>query len=467
MQPQSTRPLTLSLRLQGKLGWIITAIICVIPVIAWFMLNPPAEAMNNPYRILGSIGKITGLVGLVLYSLNLVYATRLRFLEKWFGGLNRVYIAHHLVGGLALIALAQHPVLLALEKTRSSMRSAALLLLPDGLGPVSALFDSSSPLHTSVLYEWAILFGSIAFFGMVVLLIITFFAKIPYKLWLLTHKFLGLFFFIGGLHVFFIESDTSEGFLRLYVLTIVLIGLLAFTYKTLLGSILIRKYQYKVDSVSLEGDVISLEMSPIQAPMSYKPGQFIFIQLPGALAQGINNEWHPFSIASAPTGGTIGIKVKALGDYSKSLLNALPGMTVTVEGAYGRFTYTNFKNTDQIWIAGGIGITPFLSMAQSLHLAQNYKVDLYYSVKSESELIGIQKLTELVNMPNATLRVIPYDTSKYGFLTPEAITRISGNLVAKEFFICGPPAMMKSMRKQLVALKVPNSSIHSEEFSMS
>lgn len=467
MQPTGGRRLPRALFFQGLTGWVVTGLLCIVPVVLWVRDNPLQYSFTTIFVTAGTFGKIAGLVGLVMYALNLILATRLKFLENFFGGLNRVFIAHHILGGLAIIFLALHPVLLALQELRASVRSAALLLLPNGIFPITALFDPSSDLHARVLEEWAISFGSIAFLGMVVLLVMTFFMKLPYKFWLFTHKFLGLFFFFAGLHVLFIGGDLSEGPLTTYILLMVVLGLLAFAYRTLFGKILIRKYRYFVDASTVEGDVVSIDMRPQQVPLYYKPGQFIFIRFLNAVGDGISDEWHPFSIASSPIGGGLSIKVKALGDFTKSLLQVKRGTSVEIEGAYGKFTYTNYKNTNQIWIAGGIGITPFLSMAQSLQQTQNFTIDLYYSVKSESELIGIETLTAMVNLPNSRLRVIPYDTSWYGFLTAQAIQKMSGELTSRDFFICGPPAMMKSMRKQLTDMKVPNSAIHSEEFAMS
>ena len=87
-----------------------------------------------------AIGRVTGLVGMVMYALNLIYSTRLRFLEHFFGGLNRVYIAHHTLGGLALVLLAIHPLALSLRYITTNLKQAALLLVPNGLAPI--VFDA-------------------------------------------------------------------------------------------------------------------------------------------------------------------------------------------------------------------------------------------------------------------------------------------------------------------------------------
>lgn len=150
MQPQGDRPIIISFRTEQLLGWGVTIFLCLLPVILWLQIHPLSTIHGFP-GIMLSIGRVTGLVGLVMYSLNLIYATRLRFLETFFGGLNRVYIAHHLLGGLALVFLSMHPFFLSLRFAQKSIKQAALLLLPNGLMPVGALFDRHSDLHSVVL----------------------------------------------------------------------------------------------------------------------------------------------------------------------------------------------------------------------------------------------------------------------------------------------------------------------------
>jgi len=419
-----------------------------------------------------AIGRITGLVGLVMYALNLIFSTRLRFLEYLFGGLNRVYIAHHLLGGLALIFLSLHPFFLALRYVHLSLKQAALVLLPNGLLPLDALFNAQHVYHGVVLEQWAIFFGIIAFWGMVGLLLVTFFVKLPYRIWLFTHKFLGPAFFIAGLHVLFISSDTSiNAPMKYYILAITALGIAAFIYKTILGNIFIRRHKYLVSNVqTFEGDVVqvSLEPTDLARPMAYKPGQFVYIKFTSDAGGGVKSEWHPFSISSHAKSDQLQLTVKGLGDYTKTLHQLKTGTIAEVEGAYGRFSYKNFKNQNQVWIAGGIGITPFLSMALSLSPDDDYHIDLYYSVKTRSELIDFQKLANASFIRHGKFGVYAFiGDEENGYLGIDFIKQHSGDLAGKDFFICGPPPMMQSLRGQLKAEGVPGARIHSEEFAMS
>lgn len=467
MQPRGDRPLIISFRIEHLLGWAITLFLCAVPVYLWAQINPLPQ-INNFSAVMINLGRVTGLIGMVMYALNLVYATRLRFLEYLFGGLNRVYIAHHILGGFALIFLSLHPLFLALRLVKISLLEVTLFMLPNGLTPLGALFDTASGFHAQVLQQWALFFGIIAFWGMVGLLLITFFIQVPYRFWLFTHRYLGWFFAIGGLHVLFITSDTSiSPTMRTYMLAITALGVLAFFYRLLAGKIVVRHYKYVVRDISTPAPgVFEFNLRPDEAlRMNYKPGQFIFIRFFGA--KGISHEWHPFSISSSPDELDLTVTIKGLGDYTRKLGNIVPGVKAEIEGAYGMFSYTNYKNPNQIWIAGGIGVTPFISMAKSLPLGQ-YNIDLYYTVRTASEVINWPVMVDLANRHQGRFRVIPYISDQQtGHLTADYIESISGPVAGREIYICGPAMMMKSLRKQFKDKSVPGTSIHTEEFAMS
>lgn len=450
-------------------GWFLTIGLSGVAIVLWAQQQSVENILTNDFSLLMlTIGRITGIIGLVLYSLNLLYSTRLRIFEKIFGGLNKVYIAHHIVGGLALVLLCIHPLSLSLQYITSSLRDAGFLLIPHDLVPIAALFDTANNAHESVLQQWAIFGGIVAFWGMVVLLVLTFFIKLPYQIWLFTHKFLGPAFFIAGLHVLFISSDTSSNVsLRYYLLTLAGLGILAFIYRTLLPNIFVRRYRYQVTSILMQNATsVKISLQPLKRVMTYKPGQFVFIQFLNTERAGVSAEWHPFSISSTPYAGPLEITAKALGDYTSNLANIPVGTIAKIEGAYGKFGYYNYKNLNQIWIAGGIGITPFLSMLKSLPL-DGYAIDLYYSVRDSSEAIEWQAIVDAAMARGGHLRVIPFDSSQQpGFLDATFVESYSQTLQGKEILLCGPPPMMKALTKQLRQAGVRKSAIHSEEFSI-
>ena len=94
----------------------------------------------------------------------------------------------------------------------------------------------------------------------------------------------------------------------------------------------------------------------------FVPGQFALIYIEA------KDGWHrhPFTIASAPAERILRVTVKALGDYTSRLRELLePGMPAVVGGPHGRFNHAKGA-PDQVWIAGGVGIAPFLSWMRAL-----------------------------------------------------------------------------------------------------
>ncbi len=420
---------------------------------------------NGWYGIASGAAKIGGTVGFVLYAINLLLSVRRRWLERFFSGLNRVYIAHHLTGGIALILLTLHPLFLSIRyielHSLITLQDAARALLPRAI-------NFGSDFHV-VQQQVAVDNGFIGFTGMVTLLVITFFINLPYRVWLFTHKFLGPAFFFAALHVIFISSDVSRNpFLKVYLTLWAIIGLAAFSYRTLFGSIFVRRYPMQVIKIEmLTPDVIALDMQAIEDKMPFNAGQFVFVRFNWQKKRGILPEFHPFSIASCPEEGVFRLISKAVGDHTKAMLNIQKGCVAEVEGAFGRFMYHRFNTNDQVWIAGGIGITPFIGMAKSLK-PDSPKVHLFYSVINKNELVGSDTFASLVPKLSNKFTYTPFVTSETKkFITADYLAEAVGDLTNKEFFICGPPPMMKSLKQQLRAKGVKRINIHSEEFSMS
>jgi predicted ferric reductase len=142
-------------------GWILIWIFCLIPVVALFYIRPIGSNYNSWYNIFANLGRILGIVGFVLYAINMLLALRKKWLENFFGGLNRVYIAHHITGGIALAFLIFHPLFLAIRYIEMgsflSIQTAAKNLLPKGadMAGCSAYYYFFCPFTVQVLAVYA------------------------------------------------------------------------------------------------------------------------------------------------------------------------------------------------------------------------------------------------------------------------------------------------------------------------
>ncbi len=425
-------------------GWVLMIVVSVSPLIPWFFaLQPISLRFANTYATFTAIGEILGLVGIAMFSLNLVLSARLQLFENYFGGMNRVYVAHHLFGGVSFLLLLAHPLALASAYIPISLKSAALYLLPGN--------------------DWSINVGIVSLLCMMTLLLLTFFITLPYEFWRFTHKFLGGVFLLAAVHGFFVPSDLSrDATLRNYMLIIVSAGTVAYLYRTILGRFLVRRFEYTVTKVtSLTNDIYEIYLKPIKKPVRYYPGQFVFISFQDSW---VRAEVHPFSISSLPTDSLLMITAKVEGDYTKTLQTIKQYDTALLEGAYGRFWHPYVEKKQQVWIAGGIGITPFVGMARSLSQL-DCMIDLYYSVRTAEEAVYKELFVQIAK-ENKNFRFIPWYTKTQGRLSVENMTATSGDLHEKDIFLCGPPLMMKSLKGQLKKIKISSRKIHSEEFQM-
>ena len=443
----SRNPLWLSDRLHA--GWIAVLLACLFPIVVMVLDAPLASRFGTLSASMLTLGDITGVVGLVMYVCSLVLSARFKLVEQAFGGLNRVLTAHQLLGSLSLVLILMHPVCTAASYYQYGISTVAHFFVPQ-----IAYIGSA--------------FGIFALIIMVFLLMLTLFFKLAYRTWLATHKYLGLAYALIALHVIYTPNHiTSDHAMLAYLYALLVIGAAAYIYRTLLPNIFIRRYLYTISRAEPKGvGVVEVTLKPVDRGIRFTAGQFIFISIN---SDAISPEWHPFSIASADTASDLRIDVRSLGAYTQSLTQLLPymtGLTVRVEGAYGRFSFRNFGNPNQVWVAGGIGITPFLSMAQALGTGA-YNIDLYYAVKMESELIDLSVLAHSESAkPGQVFRVFPFITQKYNsHLNASIIAKNTGDLAARDFLLCGPSGMMEGLTHQLIEMGVKPRQIHSEDFT--
>ena len=426
-----------------KFAWWLIIIVNIIPLMIWIYMTPIKDAFSGFWPIMTSVGRISGLLGYSLMATVIIIAARLRFLEKIFNGLNQIYIKHHLLGAISFILLLIHPLVLSVRYLAISSQSAALFLLP------------SSDL-------WAQTLGTISLIIMMALLVITFYLGWLYHIWKFSHRFLALAFLIAFFHVAFITSDVSQNILlRSYILMLGGLAIVAYGYKLLIEFSHIGKYDYVISNIiQKNSDVLEISLKPLGEPIKYFPGQFAFLSING---ERISGEDHPFSFVSIPEESEIKFAIKKLGDYTNNLSNVKISEKAKIEGPYGTFGFGAKTNKPEIWIAGGIGITPFISLAKDLKNSGR-QADLFLSFQSGKDIIYLEELDALVK-ENPRLRIFSHYSSVAGRLSANKVEEITGTELAdRQIYICGQVPMMQSLREQFIIKGANKNSIHTEEF---
>jgi predicted ferric reductase len=434
-------------------GWIVLLLITLgVPVVSWLFHTTFSDAFYDggldAFITLKFIGQLTGIIGAQLFAFALILSARISFLEKLFGGMDKLYVIHHRVGTIAFGFLCVHPIILACRFASSSFRDVANFLSPFG-------------------NTWPVISGITAILVMLVLLTVTFYGSAyDYPKLKLAHRFLGLGFFFGFLHILFIPSSlSSDAVLRFSLIITAALGLLAFTYRTLLGKWLVPRYKYSVASVSaIAGQVTEIVLTTHGKMLYHLPGQFGMLSFVGSPV--VPNEEHPFTLSSSGEDGIVRFSIKGLGDYTKLLGGLTVGTEALIEGPFGEFSYV-YGSEKQVWVAGGIGVTPFVSMAEHLLTLKEfpYFIDFYFSVRTEADT-PYKELFEKVakKFPSFVFHLVPSDTK--GFVTGDLLISELKDIHFRDIFICGPPPMMSALIDQLVVLGVKNERIHSERFAL-
>ncbi len=234
-------------------------------------------------------------------------------------------------------------------------------------------------------------------------------------------------------------------------------------------------HRYKIVEVIKESsDIWRINFQNKFRKISYQPGQFAFFRFTGEC----NSEEHPFTLSSSPTNkNQLSIIVKELGDFTSQIGAIKPGNEVTMEGPYGRFSYLNYLSENQIvFIVGGIGITPALSMIQ--HMAdtgENRKVLLIWGIRRKADIIMKNKLVEFKKiLPDFEVVPVVSDETDYegekGFISLEMLERLFYDNQIKLYkagcYLCGPDIFMSIAKKALMTLGANQALVHDERFSL-
>ena len=221
-------------------------------------------------------------------------------------------------------------------------------------------------------------------------------------------------------------------------------------YHKVLKRNIAKSKEYTISDIIVECDnIITLKFKPENHKLfNYKPGQFLYVKL---YNKEIPKDEHPFTISSSPTEENhISVTVKQLGDFTNSLVKAKVGDKAYIDGSFGSFTHLDLpKDYKLCFIAGGIGITPFLSMLRYLNIKEkNRKVTLLWGIRDSSELICSEELALIAgNMKNLTVIPVLSSDKNYngeqGYVDGARVKRLLSNDLDYDFFICGPPTMME------------------------
>jgi predicted ferric reductase len=380
----------------------------------------------------------SGVVALVLMAFASVLGARWKLVESVFGGLDRVYETHKWLGVWALVFASVH---LVFKAGMPGWDTAAIIELPSFL---------------------VRLVRQVSFVALMLIVLLALNRRIPYRTWRWWHKLSGPLFLVVVLHwLSFKTPIVLASPAGLWLAAASGLGLLAALYKLFMYPLLSRHAEYRVTSVVPGPSAVKLVMAPMAGGIAFKAGQFAFVSFNEAGLM----EPHPFTIASAAGAGQpVQFVIRALGDYTTQLVaQVAAGMTAVVHAPFGRFARPA-KAGREVWIAGGVGISPFLAWlddptARDLERATLFNFQTPGRAFPAPEAVGVA----------ARRRGVDYVPMSVGIESPAFQDRFAqlardagpGGL---QVCFCGPRGLLDEVRAAMAAQHVPEANLRFEHF---
>ncbi len=382
-----------------------------------------------------ALGLWVGAVSIVLMAWSFVLALRPKMLEPLFGGLDSMYRVHRWAGALAVMFMFLHT---SIEPE-----------IEGGIaGAARSVADQAEDLAGA---------GEIMLYGLVGLSLARIF---PYRFWRWTHKLLGIPFVFASWHFFTAEKSYANSSSWGWWFGFWMVAGIATYLGRVVGLDMIGKGRlYKVVEAEHSGSTTRLELEPTGRALGHELGQFAFLKLdiPGM------SEPHPFTIASAPERPNLEFYIRHLGDWSAKLpITTLVGRSVRIEGPYGEFKPMGCADEQPVWIAGGVGITPFLAALDRPPVAGATKPVLFYAARSAEENPIVDRLRQAETDGRVDLSLF---TPSTGRLTPSVLhDRFPNGMEGCHVALCGPAGLVRSMAE--AAHKAGSSTIETEDFDI-
>ena len=433
----------------GLLRIIGYAVILLIPVFIASLWH------KTPEGIVYQTGRNFALLGFMILTLQVILAGRFKWVEKPFG-LDILIRFHKQMALFAAGLLLLHPLLLA----------------AGGAG-WRLIFGLDLP--------WYIWLGKAALVLLLANAVLSLYQvslNLKFETWRLLHDILGPAIIVSVfVHSWMAGDDLEAANMKGLWILMVALTVLLFSYHRFLRPYRLNRRLWRVTEVRKETeDVHTVKLAPPEGEeiFDYFPGQFQFITF--YRGRNLPVEEHHWTISSSPTQrGYVSSTIKALGDFTATIGETRVGDEAAVHGAFGRFSYAlHPEERDLVFLAGGIGITPLMSMLRYMEDTRDDRsVLLLYANEDEKRIVFREALSEIERKEVPRLQVVhvlnnPAEgwTGETGRLNREKIQHFCGSdFSGKTFYVCGPPGMIRTVLAALESLGVADRRIRLEIFS--
>ncbi|MGH3874702.1 MAG: ferredoxin reductase family protein [Pseudonocardiaceae bacterium] len=392
-----------------------------------------------------------GLLATSMVVCAVVLPSRLRSLTRCFG-IDGVLGMHRFAGLVAAILVVVHIVLVVAADPANT-----------------ALFDViHAPGRTR-----AALGATTALGAMIALAVLRRRLGHRYEIWRWVHLTLAAALLIGtALHIWWLDHLVRDPTMRAWLTMLVVAVGAVLGYRWLWRPAFDTRSHYLIREVRPETDTVStLVLTPRHHhhPLTFAPGQFAWLRL---------HAWpraqeHPFTIASATHTTAPEFTIRHRGDFTDTLRHLTPGTPIWVDGPHGAFSVDLTPSTGLVMIAGGVGITPMMSMLRTLAQRRDRRPHRLITIaRTPHDLLFRDELQHLTRHLDLTVIELirhppPGWTGPAGDLTETHLTTLLPGTFRRnqlDYFLCGPPTLIHHTLTLLDKLHIPHPRIHTEQF---
>lgn len=434
-------------------------------VLLWLIAEPAIFQSATFFALRGAMVQLSGIAAIGCMSVAMMLALRPRWPERWLGGLDKIYRLHKWLGIAALVIAIVHWLWSEAPKWAVGWG----LLVRPARGPRPAI-ENSIEAFLATLRGPAEGLGEWAFYATVVLIALALIRYFPYRLFYKTHRLLAIAYLVLVFHAvvllrFSYWTSPVGGVTALLLAGGTWAAVVVLLRRVGAG----RQVKGTITSLQYYPGVRALE-SEIEVPHSWpghKPGQFAF-----AMSDASEGA-HPYTIASSwhAEKPRITFITKELGDHTNRLReNLRVGQEIMIEGPYGCFTFDDDR-PHQIWIGGGIGITPFVARMKHLAMrkvasdrSEARTVDLFHTTADVDEA-AFGKLA--ADARSADVRLHLLVDARDGRLSGERVREAVPQWREASIWFCGPTGFGEALKRDFAAHGFPvKDRFHQEFFDM-
>jgi predicted ferric reductase len=436
---------------------LVFAAVVVLLTLGWLASVDLRPLAGGFWSARGLLVPFTGILAIGFMGVAVLLAARPVQIESALGGLDKFYRLHKWLGIAGALMAVAHWLLETgprwliqlgwMERAQRGRGGGA------GPRPLDLFADLRHP--AAELGEWGL-------YLLLALTVLALWRRVPYHLFFKAHRLMAPLFLVLAFHAVVLTPT------RYWSAPVgPLLGLLIAGAAVAAGMSIFRRigksrrFSGAVTDFHVHrgNSVLDVGVRLETAWPGHAAGQFAFLDFEDAEGA------HPFTVSSGwANDGRLAFSIKGLGDYTRRLPDLVRiGQAVTIEGPYGRFDFRS-SGRPQLWIAGGVGITPFIARMQALaHCGEPREIDLVYSTAAPDDGFLDEVRTAAAA---ARVRLHLVDSRREGLVD---LARIAAWVPAwrdADVWFCGPARFGDSLRAAMTAEGLPRTRFHQELFEL-